>query len=56
MDDPATIPANQSNGRGLGLRSVRVVTDRYNGKLFIKQVGNAFAVTVLIDLATSEPR
>jgi len=38
-------------GRGLGLRSVQIVTDRYKGKLFIKQIDNAFIVTVLINMA-----
>ena len=42
-----------TNSRGLGLRNVQIVMDRYNGKLFIKQVENIFTVTVLIDIATS---
>jgi len=42
-----------TNNKGLGLRSVRIVMDRYQGKLFIKQVENVFTVTVLIDIAAS---
>jgi len=40
-----------ADSRGLGLRSVQIVADRYNGKLFIKQRDNVFIVTVLINLA-----
>ena len=35
---------------GLGLRSVNLVMDRYGGKLLIKQEGNIFTASVLMDL------
>jgi len=38
------------DGRGLGLRSVQIVTERYKGKLFIKHDDAVFTVTVLINL------
>ena len=47
---PTGIPSNPSDGRGLGLRSVQIVTERYKGKLFIKQNDTVFTVTVLINL------
>ena len=50
-DETAGALTSPLDGRGLGLRSVQIVTDRYNGKLFIKQVDDVFIVTVLINLA-----
>ena len=49
--EATNVLANPMNSRGLGLRSVQIVTDRYKGKLFVKPVENIFTVTVLIDLA-----
>jgi len=51
MDKTANVFANTPDNRGLGLRSVQAIADRYKGKLFIKQVENVFTVTMLIDLA-----
>jgi len=49
-DETANTLAKTLDGRGLGLRSVQAVTDRYKGKLFIKQADNVFTITVLINL------
>jgi len=53
MDEAASVLASPPHGRGLGLRSVQIVTDRYGGKLFVKQAEDAFVVTVLMDLASN---
>jgi len=50
-NEAANVFANTPENRGLGLRSVQAIADRYKGKLFIKQVENVFTVTMLIDLA-----
>ena len=54
-DEAANVLAVSPDGRGLGLQSVRIVTDRHKGKLFIKRGENVFSVTVLIDLALPPP-
>jgi sensor histidine kinase regulating citrate/malate metabolism len=40
---------NRKNS-GLGLRSVSLVTDHYNGKILINQDDNVFTVSILIEL------
>ena len=39
---------NDINFRGLGIRSVRLIAERYNGQLFIKQQDNIFTATVFL--------
>ncbi|MCL2233003.1 MAG: GHKL domain-containing protein [Treponema sp.] len=50
----AGVLPKSSDGRGLGLRSVQIVTERYKGKLFIKQDDTVFTVTVLINLGLQD--
>jgi len=51
MGNDTNVSPTLSEGRGLGLRSVQIVTERYKGKLSIGRLGNAFIVTVLMGIA-----
>jgi len=44
----------QLGGKGLGLRSVKIVTDNYNGILYINQSNNIFTAEVLLNFMNSE--
>ena len=48
--EAVNVLTSQLDGRGLGLRSVQIVTDRYKGKMFIKQLDSVFTVKILINL------
>lgn len=44
------VPKDQTEGRGLGLRSIRLITERYGGQFIVKTDSNVFTASVLMNL------
>ena len=51
---PETVDTLDRKSSGLGLRSVRLVVDRYGGKLLTQQDGGVFTASVLMELTDNK--